>query len=369
MSMTSQRVQPRRLVDGIKVAFGEQAIRLSGRGLCCSFRQGEHFYRRTLNGQWWRVDGVRQRLDEPQVDSLLGALREYCQALLRQRLDPEVAELIRHSLHVDYDADGARYRQIYREDVPILPPDRYRDLVVQPATGCPNSRCNFCAFYRQHPFAVLSEPDFQQQLIDIKDWLGDGFRHRNGVFLGSANALALSQRRLLVVLAHIYQQFGALSRGVASFWDPDFSPARTLSEWRALRRAGVRRLVVGVETGAGSLRQQLGKSGDMQQLAQMLTGARGGGMELGLCILVGAGGQSGSQYHLQQTLQWVSALQLQPQDLIYLSQLRTDSEHLSGAPEQEPWMKAELRQFSHHLASATQAKVTEYRMEHYGYYS
>ncbi|WP_164880828.1 radical SAM protein [Aestuariirhabdus litorea] len=362
-------VQWRSLADGVKVSLGEHALRLSDRGLCCSLRQGPQFYRRTLNGHWFQVDTGRRRLADDEVERLLARVREHCQRLLESLPDDALREPLERAIHADYRADAERYQQIYPEDVPILPPDRYRDLVVQPATGCPNRRCHFCAFYRDRPFALLSEEAFQQQLLAIKGWLGEGVRQRNGVFLGSANALALSQRRLLGVLEHTRQLFGQLPRGVASFWDPDFSPSRSANQWRELQQAGLKRLVVGVETGDGGLRRELGKGDDTERLTEALTVASQAGIPLGICILVGAGGEQLSDRHLENTLRWITALPLGRQDLVYLSPLQNlDTGQASPRPLSD-WLAAEQASFKRQLTHYSNAQVTDYRMEDYGYYS
>lgn len=72
------------------------------------------------------------------------------------------------------------------------------------------------------------------------------------VFLGSANALALSQRRLLLCLDQIRKRFGVFKRGVGAFADPDFSAGRTDQHCCELRKKELRQIVIGLETGWGA---------------------------------------------------------------------------------------------------------------------
>ena len=125
---------------------------------------------------------------------------------------------------------SAQFEAAYPEPVVILPPDRYQDLVIQPALGCPHGECSFCAFYRDRAFRILSDPEFERHLEGIQTLLGSAIGLRDGIFLGSANALAIPQPTLIDRLRSVAKQLGPRKRQVAAFWDPDHSPTRTAAD-------------------------------------------------------------------------------------------------------------------------------------------
>lgn len=261
----------------------------------------------------------------------------------------------------NYADEAARFAKAYPEAVEILPPDRYGDLVLLPALGCPNSRCSFCAFYKDRRFRIVEDREFALHLDRVCEFMGTSAEARNGIFLGSASALSLSQRIVLSRLEQIKERFGTRLRGVGAFWDPDHCPRRSKTEWQALKQLGLRTAYLGLETGLAELRVALGKSADIDRLLNKTSVARQGGVHLGVMVLAGVGELDQLESHVEHTASVVEAMSLSRNDLVFVSPLR------GARPDAQLDAEAALLQAA--ISAQTQAKVAPYAAERFHYYA
>ena len=352
-------VDIRNLNDGCKLEDSTRGIsaRINSQGYWCSFRVGQHFYRLCMDGLV--VVGVDAApLSEGQA---VAVHKQYLRWINSVSLANEtVARSCRLSV-ADYKQLAERYRRVYPEEVAILPPDRYGDIVIAPATGCPNHRCTFCAFYREKPYRVLGERALVDHLADVERLYCGKLQGARGVFLGSANALALSQRRLAFCLDQIRKRFGVFKRGVGAFADPDFSAGRTDQQWCELKEKGLRQIVIGLETGWGELREKLGKSGDLTKAFACVRSAKHAGLNVGVTILTGATGPDSSDENLHNTIATLIQMALTPGDILYLSPLSDNGFVSEEAIKQQ-------RHFAPALRQATNARVISYQMQRFRYF-
>ena len=370
------RIGPYDLVIEVAPDF---AIRIDVEGRWCSFRCGCAFYRRTVDGEVVRrtsggYDSPDEKTAQKVHSRIVGLLGHLSQGLSNASIEIELyGELATYDLLMqrlmgalrwtpeEYEAEAGRFKDAYPEAVTILPPDRYRDLVVLPALGCPNRGCYFCAFYRGARFHVLSPEEFRDHLSRVASLFGRALGYRDGVFLGCASALSLSQRRLIGVLETVAKILGRRSRGVAAFHDPDHAPRRSVGDFEDLVAAGLGHVTVGLETGLSPLRGKLGKSDDVKAVVKVVRAQKGAGLRCGVTVLVGVGGSLGAEDHRRATVEAIEAMELAGTDLVYLSPL-------SGSLP-PPELQREVGLFRKELLEVTSAKVTPYRMERFRYFT
>ncbi len=349
----------RHLKDGCKIEDSNsyRSARINSEGYWCTFRDGASFYRRCMDGSI--VLGAEARLlPSNEREKVLG---EYQGWIRNIDADDEVIWASQQLTNKDYKDVVDLYRKVYPEEVTILPPDRYGDIVIMSSIGCPNRQCTFCVFYKDKPYKVLNEQMFARHLSDVKKLYGSKVNSSPGVFLGSANAMALSQRRLMYCLALIKEKLGTFKREVGTFADPDFSSKRTEAQWCELRESGLCQLVIGLETGWGALRARLGKSGDLNRCRNMVNCAKRAGINIGLTLLTGAAPWELRKENLKQTLITLESLALSGGDLIYLSPLSKNGFVDDAALEEQSEMKAVMM-------TMTDAKVVPYQMQRFQYF-
>ncbi|PJB38396.1 MAG: hypothetical protein CO108_19080 [Deltaproteobacteria bacterium CG_4_9_14_3_um_filter_63_12] len=358
---------------------GEGSLRVDSLGRWGSARIDGQLYRRTLDG---RVVGYVGKhvppVDVPDPARLHARVRAQAREFVTKFENPDEALLLSGS-HGEraallatlrrvedwpaeaFAAEHEVFRAAYDEEVEILPPDRYLDLVVLPATGCPNAGCTFCAFYQGKRFAVKSAAEFDAHLEKVVSLFGPSLGLRRGLFLGGASALSLSQKRILGVLEQCRARLGSgLTDQSAAFWDPDHSPKRTLDDFNALFDAGLKVAYVGLETGLASLREEVGKSGDTELLAAQLRALTASRMRLGLIVLSGLGGLERSAAHIEATTKFVSGLGLRADDVVFASPLRDSMPYEALLAADAALRKA--------LKAVVAAHVVPYAMEVFRYY-
>ncbi|MRI32822.1 hypothetical protein EOPP23_07470 [Endozoicomonas sp. OPT23] len=360
----------RQLANGLKVADENSgfSLRLDNQGFWCSYRMGEQFYRRCLNGDVVRGRERPTPLSMIESQSLLLDIKQQLNQQLNthSRLPETVRNIVQKALQYtdsDYEQLKQLYQQCYPEPVTILPPDRYQNLVLQPAQGCPNNQCDFCAFYQDRRFKVLNNEQREEHYKNLKQLFPDSLAGRSGIFVGAANALAIPVKTFEVILQEINQRYTNPKRSICCFGDADHIPKRSTSDWQQLSELGLKQIVLGLETGFPDLRKKLGKSSRLEKTTDLVQQMREAGISTGLTVLVGAGEEQNSLQHLNSTMEYIESLNLGKGDIIYLSPLENSQQvHL------EDWLQTELAQFKESLSHLA-CRVMPYQMGRFNYYS
>lgn len=223
------------------------------------------------------------------------------------------------------------------EQGPIRPPSEAGSLLLRVARNCPWNRCTFCPLYKERKFSVrpatevLADIDavarhlraLQQQeetggplsrsrLRHWHDqlpaaqqapfraavhWRDHGLR---SVFLQDADGLAAGAAELLAVLDHLRRVFPQIERVTC------YSRSATVvrydpAELAALRRAGLNRLHMGLESGCDSVLKMVRKGANQALHVRAGQLVRAAGMELSLYVMPGLGGRALSVEHARQT--------------------------------------------------------------------
>ncbi len=238
-------------------------------------------------------------------------------------------------------ANGRRFRSIYLP-VPILPPDQYGALVVQLTEGCSYNQCTFCRFYRDRAFRAKSGEEFRRHVAAVREFFGAGLRLRTGIFLADANALVLSQERLVEALdvLRVELPMEERVRGISSFIDAFSGRPKSPDEFHALRERGLRRVYVGLESGSDEVLRFLNKPLTAEAAMTLVESVKSAGLGAGVIVLVGAGGDRHAECHVRETLALVNALRLGPQDILYLSPLASDPDSPYRAQERAAGIRA-----------------------------
>jgi len=245
-------------------------------------------------------------------------------------------ELFQRCLKYDWsalEASAARFSDIYKP-VTILPPDQYYSLVLQVTEGCSYNKCTFCNFYRDRHFRIKSVAELQKHITQVKSFFGRGLHLRQSLFLADANALIMPQQRLLEMLRLINAEFGIhpssragkqkqnkdhFYKGIFSFIDLFTGEYKSAAAFREMAELGVTRAYIGMESGSQPLLEFLKKPGSKQELVEAVNKVKSGGMDVGVIVLMGAGGREYSDQHISDTTEALNQMHLDENDFIYLS--------------------------------------------------
>jgi hypothetical protein len=241
--------------------------------------------------------------------------------------------------------DAQRLHTVYGE-INVLPPEHEHALVLHATEGCEHSECLFCDMYRR-PYRLKTAAEFRQHVHDVVAFHGGALRSRHWIFLGQSNAVAMPMpalRKCFEVLRAVFKLPAArpgrqrASRrpppsdplrfeGVSSYLDANTGARRTVAEYRELRRLGLRRVYIGMETGDEALLRWLRKPATTASLRQTVRRLKAARIHVGLTVLLGAGGRRFNEGHIHGTARLLNELPLDRGDTICFSPLEI---HPSG---------------------------------------
>lgn len=211
--------------------------------------------------------------------------------------------------------------------IPILPPEFYQSVVVNFSLGCSYDDCTFCSFYKDKPFQIRNIPVLTSHLSDISGFFGDGISARRDIFIGEANALAIPNRRLILMLETLkdwIRDMKALQPGfrvsrIGSFVDGFTGLMKEEDEWNLIREAGVTDIAIGIESGNELLMEAVGKPGKSGQFTLLVNRLKASGFSLQLIFLLGLGGKKFRDGHFSDSMEMISTFGLDQKDRIQLS--------------------------------------------------
>lgn len=187
---------------------------------------------------------------------------------------------------------------MYYEGPIYRPPSEADSLLVQATVGCPHNKCSFCMTYKKGPrFALRPLDEIKADLAEAAAEQGGGVR---SLFLPAGNSLAMPTGDLVEVCAEARRLFPGLERitlyaSVQSILDQG---AEGLSR---LRRAGLSRLHVGLESGHDPTLERVKKGVNSAQQSEAGRMALEAGLDLCLYVLLGLAGLADSAAHAQAT--------------------------------------------------------------------
>ncbi len=187
---------------------------------------------------------------------------------------------------------------------PYRPPSEAYSVLIRATRGCPWNRCTFCGMYKEERFEIKSVEEIKRDIDAARAFYGDGVRR---VFIGDSNSLVMKARDLCEVLEYLYQQFPRLER-VTSYARAKTVRRKKLEDLKALRKSGLTRLHVGLETGDAHLLEFIKKGATPEQMIEGGRQALKAGFELSLYVLLGIGGENHSRDHALHTAEVLNAI-------------------------------------------------------------
>jgi len=126
--------------------------------------------------------------------------------------------------------------------------------LLQCTIGCSHNQCTFCGMYKNVKYREREITEILEDIRMAKDHYGD----LEKVFLCDGDAIAIETDKLLKIIDTLYAAFPSL-RHVGSYVGPQSTLTKTPAELRALRKAGLKKAYIGVETGDDELLKKVKK--------------------------------------------------------------------------------------------------------------
>ncbi len=179
------------------------------------------------------------------------------------------------------------------------PPSEAHSLLVQVTVGCSHNRCSYCDMYRDKQFKPKPWPTIEQDLREAAAQASRGARSER-VFLCDGDALILSTKRLLEILAGIRQYLPWVTR-VGTYGDTRSVGNKSLAELHELREAGLGIVYHGMESGDDQVLTRIDKGGTRSELIATAAKLRAAGLVHSVIVLLGIAGLALSEDHARNT--------------------------------------------------------------------
>jgi radical SAM superfamily enzyme YgiQ (UPF0313 family) len=202
---------------------------------------------------------------------------------------------------------------MFNYDMPLYrPPSEGNNLIFQVTLGCSFNRCSFCSMYRSKEFAIRP---LQAVLTEIEH-AGRAYPETRRVFLADGDALVAPTNHLITILDALQAAFPNLER-VSSYALPANLRKKTVAELTQLRAHKLTLIYYGIESGSADILKRITKGATPVSMMQGLTKASQAGLQISATVILGLGGLTRWQEHIDATAQLVNQVKLD-----YLSTLQ-----------------------------------------------
>jgi len=224
------------------------------------------------------------------------------------------------------------------EQGPIRPPSEASSLFIRVTRNCPWNRCTFCPVYKGAKFSVrpvdhvkkdidavyrrgetlqritgasgkINQSEINRVIGDVApeeltafhaayNWVFAG--GRKSVFLQDANSLIIKPADLVEILKHLRMRFPMVER-VTSYARTQTVARRKDDDLQAIRRAGLDRIHIGLESGSDKVLQMVKKGVTKENHIKAGLKVKRAGMELSEYVMPGLGGRALSDEHARET--------------------------------------------------------------------
>lgn len=192
-----------------------------------------------------------------------------------------------------------------RYEPPLFrPPSEANSYILQATIGCSWNHCTYCHMYRSKQFRVRPLAESLEDVDMAGAIHGDQVEK---VFVADGDALVMELDHWLPILEAVQGSFPRLRR-VSCYAMATNVLAKSPSELRRLREAGLRRLYIGPESGDPATLKRIAKGATFEQHVQAAERAHEAGMELSVIALLGVAGVERSQAHAEATGRLVTGM-------------------------------------------------------------
>jgi radical SAM superfamily enzyme YgiQ (UPF0313 family) len=232
------------------------------------------------------------------------------------------------------------------EQGPIRPPSEATSLLIRVTRNCPWNKCAFCHTYRGSKFELRSVEEVKKDIQTMKDIadqivgfsckLGEGGHvNRNvlkqiynsnvfcndffqtmagwlyfgseNVFLQDADSLILKTTDLLAILDFLREKFPQIKR-ITSYCRSHTAARKTVSEFEQLKKAGLSRIHIGMESGSDEVLSLIHKGVTASEHIKAGLNIRQAGIELSEYIMPGLGGAKWTRQHALETARVINTI-------------------------------------------------------------
>ena len=186
------------------------------------------------------------------------------------------------------------------------PPGEWRSYLLQCTVGCSHNKCTFCGMYKEKNFHIRPMKEIMEDIAMAREYYGPNV---DKVFLCDGDAIVMRQEQLLKILEALYAAFPHL-RQVTVYAGTRSTMTKSQEQLIELRKAGLTRAYLGVESGWDELLVKVNKGVPTEKMLQAAALLKGAGIDLWVTVILGLGGPGeGSKKHVEETIKLLNKMQ------------------------------------------------------------
>jgi len=193
-----------------------------------------------------------------------------------------------------------------RYEGPIYrPPSEANSLLIQATVGCPHNLCTFCMVYKDGvPFKIRPVEEIKEDMLAARKIYGSGVET---LFFPAGNTIAMPTDTLCEICRFAGEIFPDLKR-ITVYGSSRFIHSKGLYNLEKLAAAGLSRIHVGLETGDDKILKQIKKGTCSAEQVEAGKWVITAGIQLSLYVILGIGGQAGTDAHADETAGVLNAI-------------------------------------------------------------
>ncbi len=242
------------------------------------------------------------------------------------------------------------------------PPSEAQSLILPVTDGCSWNKCTYCEMYTapQKKFQVRTEDETLDAIARCGEQLGDQVQR---IFLGDGDAMVLSTRRLLTVLAAIKAQLPRVRR-ISSYCLPRNLRNKSVQELQEIREAGLSLVYIGAESGDDEVLQKVSKGETFESTREALDKLGAAGITRSVMLLNGLGGRLLTKQHAANSARLINLTQPEFLATLVVSFPQGEARFRQGYAQWEPLNQQELFSEIEQFLEALELKRTVFRSDH-----
>ncbi|MGF6907006.1 radical SAM protein [Fusobacterium sp. PH5-44] len=191
------------------------------------------------------------------------------------------------------------------EGAVFRPPSEANSLIIQLTIGCARNTCTFCYMYKDKKFRVRNLKEVVEDIKIAENYYPQNYIKR--LFLADGDALIVKTEDLLYVINEAKKSFPEIER-VSVYAAPKDILTKSLDDLIALKKAGLKLVYVGLESGDDQVLKDVKKGVTAAEMVEAGKKVKAAGMELSMMIISGLGGKPRLKEHAINSAKVISAI-------------------------------------------------------------
>ncbi|RTZ97555.1 MAG: radical SAM protein [Deltaproteobacteria bacterium] len=178
------------------------------------------------------------------------------------------------------------------------PPSEADSLLIQATVGCPHNKCTFCMVYKKGP--LYRARPVKEICKDIDEASLNQGANVTALFFPAGNSIAMPTSDLAAICRYSREKFPRLTR-ITVYGSSPYIAQKGLADMVTLRKAGLTRIHVGLESGDDDILARVKKGTTAAEQINAGQIVKAAGLELSEYVILGLGGIQRSEPHALKT--------------------------------------------------------------------